>query len=139
MLHSGWFSRHFVTDDEELLEGSLAEVCGQGNIRGVAPPGHNDPTDARNIVSRIECVPAVAEIDFEPAAEIHRKDQWHADVSHVAGNIAGRNVHAATERNGEMTEIAADAMGIVVNVEGGFERIGEVITKGDVIVDPIAN
>ena len=38
-----------------------------------------------------------------------------------------------------MGEIAADAAGIVVNVEGGFERISEVITKGDVIVDPIAN
>ncbi len=110
-----------------------------GDIGGVAAAGHDDAADARDVVPGVEGVPAAAEIDFEPAAEIHRQHDRHADVAHVAGDVARGDVHAAAEGDGEMTEIAADAARIVVNVERGFGGIGEVVAKGDVVVHPIAD
>jgi hypothetical protein len=43
------------------------------DVGGIAPAGHQDATDARLVVAGIERVPAAAEIDFEPGAEVHRR------------------------------------------------------------------
>ena len=68
------------------------------DVGGVAAARHQDAADAREVVAGVEGVPAAAEIDFEPALEIHRRRVGrHADVAEIAGAIARRNVHAAAE------------------------------------------
>ena len=53
----------------------------------------------RRVVPGVECVTAAAEINLEPRAEVHGRVLWrNADVTEIAGAIAGRNVHAAAER-----------------------------------------
>src|SRR5215475_14276863 len=55
-----------------------------GNVGGVPAPRDHDATDSRMIVPRVERVPASAEIDLEPCAEIHRR--WvrrHTDVAEI--------------------------------------------------------
>src|SRR3954451_1925229 len=56
--------------------------------------------DAGNVVAGIERIPAAAEIDLEPGAEIHRiRLRRNADVAQITGAIARRDVHAATQRD----------------------------------------
>ena len=58
----------------------------------------------------VEGVPAAAEIDLEPGAEIHRlRLGRHADVAEIAGAVARRDVHAAAQRDREVREVAAHA------------------------------
>jgi hypothetical protein len=55
------------------------------------------PTRGR-IVAGIERVPAPAEIDLKPGAEIHWIGIWrHANVAKITGAIARLNVHASAQ------------------------------------------
>ena len=91
-------------------------------------------------MTRVHRVPTLIEEDLEPSAEIHRIDvDRNADVAEIAGAIAGGNVHAAAERNREMSEVAADADTFVHGITGGkgWARVG--ITEPDFRVNKIAN
>ena len=46
---------------------------------------------------------------------------------------------AAAERDREMIEIAANTFAIAVNIKGRLRRIREMVTKGDVLVHPVAD
>src|SRR2546423_5266067 len=90
-------------------------------------------------MASVEGVPAAAQVNLVPAAEIHRQHERHADVAHVTRHVTSGDVHAAAKREGEMTEVAADAARIVVNVEGRFRVVGELVTKSDVVMNPFAD
>ena len=79
------------------------------DVSGVTPAPHDNTADAGMVVACVHSIPTPIEKDFEPAAEIHRIDvDRNADVAEIAGAIAGGDVHAAAERNGEMGEVPAD-------------------------------
>ena len=85
-------------------------------------------------------VPAVAEIDFEPGAEIHwRRVGRHADVAEVAGAIARRHVHRAAERSGQMSEVAADADPLALSIGGRAARICRAIVEMDASMHIVAD
>ena len=57
-----------------------------------ATPRQKNTAYARNVMPRIEGVPLTAEVNFEPAAEIHRARQDRdADIPKVARGIVRRN------------------------------------------------
>ena len=94
-----------------------------------------DAADPRVIVPGVEGVPLAGEIDLKPAGEIHRRRiPGNADVAHVAGAIARRDVHATAERQRQMCKIAADAGALLVDVMRGFHVVGVLVAEGDVIV-----
>jgi hypothetical protein len=110
------------------------------DVGGVAAAPHNNAADPRMIVTRVHRVPAPREKDLEPCAEIHWINvDWNADVSEIAGAVAGRNVHAAAERDGEMGEVPADADAFVHGIAGAtsWARVG--ITKADLRMNEIAD
>src|SRR6202011_465625 len=73
--------------------------------------------DARGVVARVEGMPLAAEEHLEPGGEVHRRVVgWHTDVAEVPGAVARGDVHAATEGNGKMREITADAMKVSIVV-----------------------
>src|SRR6185436_15708673 len=106
---------------------------------GIAPHRHHDAPDAWDVVPGVKGVPAIAQVNFEPAAEIHRQNDRHADISHVAGDVTCRDVQAPAKSEREMAEIAANSFAALVNIEGRFGGIGEVIAEGDVFVHPGAD
>ena len=62
------------------------------------------------VVAGVENVPRVVERHFGPRGESHRAVRWwHVDVAEVASAVAGRNVEAAAECDGQVGEVAADA------------------------------
>src|ERR1700761_4301433 len=63
--------RNLLRNDREPGERARAERGYDRNVGGIAPACHQDAADTRRIVTRIERVPASAEISFEPGAEIH--------------------------------------------------------------------
>ncbi len=92
------------------------------------------------IVARIEGPPTAAQISLEPRAEIHRAgSRRDPDVSQVSGSITRRNVQAAAEGNGEVLEVAADAVAFVVNIQRGLGRPREMVAKCDVSLHPVAD
>jgi hypothetical protein len=62
-----------------------------------------------------------------------------ADVAEIAGAVAGRDVHAAAERDGEMGEVAADADALMHGLAGAtsWARVG--ITEPNFRVNEIAD
>src|SRR5260370_157947 len=95
-------------------------MAGRG---GPSAPGAQPGRNPRHIVSRMKSVPPPAKIRLEPAGETHRVIRgWHADVAEIAGAIARRNVHAATEREGEVRVVAPQALAFIERLPGGFGR-----------------
>ena len=88
----------------------------------------------------IERVPAAAEIDFEPGAEIHRGILGrHADVAEIAGAVARRNVHAAAQRDGEVGEVPANAAPLVMGIPRRSGPARVLVTEPHAVVDVIAD
>ena len=118
--------RDLVGDHLEARERARAERGHDRDVGGVASACHQDAADARLVVAGIERVPAAAEIDFEPSAEIHRRRvERHADVAEIAGAVARRNVHAAAQRDREVGEVPAHAalLGIGIPRRLGRARV----------------
>ncbi len=61
-----------VGDDVEAEQRARAEAHRDRHVAGVAAARHDDAADAARVVARVGGVPAVAEEDLEPGAEIHR-------------------------------------------------------------------
>src|SRR5450755_4658714 len=91
--------RDLQGDHFKARECAWAERGHDRDVGGIATACHQDAADPRLVVAGIERVPAAAEVDFEPGAEIHRRIVWrHADVAEISGAVARRNVHAAAQR-----------------------------------------
>ena len=89
---------------------------------------------------RVNGVPTTIEKDFGPAAEIHGIGiNRNADVAEVASAISRGNIHAPTERDGEMREVAAYTNAFVHGIAraAGWTRIG--ITEPNLCVHEVAN
>ena len=66
------------------------------NIACVAPASDKNAAYATAIMSRIESMPVIAKVNFEPGAEIHRfAVGWNSNVAEIAGGVARRYIHAA--------------------------------------------
>jgi hypothetical protein len=117
-----------------------AEGCRHRDVCGVAAAPHDNAADAGMVVTRVFRVPAPSEEDLEPGAEIHWIDiDWNADVAEIAGAVAGRDVHAAAERDGEVGEVAADADAFVHGIAGAAGRARIRVAEADFGVDEIAD
>ena len=112
----------------------------EDTIAGVSTACHQYPADARGVVARVEGVPAVSEIRFEPAREVHgsgyRRD---SNIAEIAGAVARRNVHAATERDGEVSVVSANAAPLVVGLQSGSRAPRVLVAEFDVAVDEVAD
>jgi hypothetical protein len=83
------------------------------DVRGIAAAGDQHPADARSIIASIKGVPLATDMGFEPGGEIHRRVRdRYADIAQIAGAVSRRDVHAATESDGEVGVIPADASAI---------------------------
>jgi len=97
-------------------------------------------SDSRDVVARVESVPAPADIGLEPASKISGGiRRWHADIPKVASAVARRNVHAATERDGEMRIVAANAFAFIEDFPCRHGRPRVFIAERDVVVNKIAS
>src|ERR1700730_3738690 len=92
--------RHVVSGSGHLEMRKLTRSEGRPHrdIGRIATSGNQDSPDPRRVVPGVKYVPAVAEIDFEPGAEIHRGVAGRdAHITEIAGAIACRDVHAAAK------------------------------------------
>jgi len=125
--------------------GKLGELRGakrrrNRNISGVAASCDQYATNSRAIVPRIECIPFASDEYLKPCAKVHgSRIPRHANISKITCAISGRDVHAATQRNAEMSEISADANPLLVAFRGRAIGSRVMITELDSIVDVIAN
>ena len=86
-------------------------------IYGVTPLCHRNAPDPGLIVTGVHGMPRPSEINLEPRAEIHRI--WihgHANIAQIACTIPRRNVHTATERNGEVGEVSTNTRPFLVRI-----------------------
>ena len=132
--------RRFNGDDFEACHGAWSKRGDNGDVGGVAPPPHQDAADARAVVARVECIPAIAEIDLEPGGKIHWRRVWrHADVAEITSAIARRYIHAAAQCDRQMSEVTADAALLAVGSPCGFGRARMLVAEFDPIMDVIAD
>jgi hypothetical protein len=64
------WSCYLVGPDLEAYQGVRPECMGDRNIGGIASLRDQHAADTRDVVTRIEHVPAPADIGFEPAGEV---------------------------------------------------------------------
>src|SRR3984893_2124594 len=107
-------SRYLIGPHPEALQFAGTEGVAEGDVGRVAATRDQPPADARRVVARVEGMPLPAKEYLEPGGEIHRiVHRRHTDVAEVPGAVARGDVHAATEGNGKMREITADAGPVV--------------------------
>ena len=76
-------------------------------------------------------VPSAAEIDFDPRCKIHgRVRRRKADVGHVTGTIARRDVQAAAERDRQVCEVTTNAVALYVCFGRGSGGAGVLVAEG---------
>src|SRR5262249_53539027 len=108
-LELSWLLDYLVGVHHKALERIGTERGADRHVGGITPARHEDAADARRVVTGVEGVPATAEIDLEPGAEIHGIGIGdNSDIAEIAGAITRRDVHAAAKRDREMREVAAD-------------------------------
>src|SRR5271157_1339688 len=106
--NDGW-GDSLLGDDREPRQGSSAKRGRDGDIRGIAAGRNQHPANSRRVVACVENPPLIVQISLEPRAEIHGRREGNADVAQVSSGISRRNVQCATESDGQMLIIAADA------------------------------
>ena len=129
----------FIRFDIEPDEVGSAETCSDGDVCRVAPRGHENPTEAGVIVACVEVDPTAFKIDLVPGAEISGTAKRLPDVPDVAGDITCWNIHAASQGDGEVLEIAADANSLDEHIRGGLGGSCGIVVEGDFVMHPIAD
>jgi len=87
---AGWPSVDFFHDNFEMRQRCWPEGCRERDIRGITPPRHQNPSEARQIIAHIDGPPATAEIDLAPGTEIHGMRIFrHPDITEITGAISG--------------------------------------------------
>jgi hypothetical protein len=122
--------------------GKLRRAKGRRNrdIRRIAASTDKNAADPRMIVTCIKRVPSSTEKRLEPSAKVHRsRIARYPDIPEIAGTIAGRNVHAAAQRDGEMREIPAHADPFLVAFRRRAIAPRVMVAELDPIVDIIAD
>src|SRR4249920_2211918 len=96
-------SNHLVGPDLEARQRVEAERVAERDVGRIAATRDEDTPDARDVVARVERVPATVQVRLEPRGEIHRAvRRRHPDVAQIARAIARGNVHAPAERYREV-------------------------------------
>jgi len=122
------------------LELGLAVDGGKGAIDGVEALRNFDTADAGDVEARVVSAPMLAEENFEIGVEIHwRAGVLKTDVGQMSGDVAGGDVEAPAERDGDVGEIAADAEALDQDFRRG--NVGAARTKAvlDIVVGPVAD
>jgi hypothetical protein len=125
--------------DVEVGEAGAAEAGGDGYIGGVAAGGHEDAAGAGVVVAGVHVPPAAVDPDLVPGAEVSGAGVGDADVADVAGHVAGRDLHATGEGDGEVLVVAADADAFREHVHGSHRGTGFVVVERYFFVYPIAD
>ena len=90
--------RDMISPHAERLELVHAERGCERHVGGVAAAGHQDSSNAGDIVSGVERMPGSTQVHLKPGAEIHRRGgRRHADIPQVTRAVPRRNVQAAAE------------------------------------------
>jgi hypothetical protein len=91
-------------------------------------------------VPGIKGKPSPVEKNLEPGAEIHRRRIFgYADVAEIARSVTRRNVHAATKRDGQMGEVAADPDALFVALRRRAVAACVVVAKLDTFMHVVAD
>ncbi len=125
--------------DAEVGEVGDAEAGGDGDVGGVAAGGHEDTAEAGMVVAGVHVPPFAVDEDLVPGAEVAGAGVGDADVADVTCDVAGGDVHGASEGDGEVLVVAADADALGEDVEGGFGGAGGLVVEGDFVVDPVTD
>ena len=99
-----------------------------------------DAADAGYVVARIKGVPRAADIGFEPGRKIHRRIRdSDANIAQITGAVPRRDVHAATERDCQVSEVPADAGAIAIRLPRRPGGACVFVAEGNVLVSVIAD
>jgi len=94
----------------------------------------------RNVVARIECVPAPVQVRLEPRSEVHRAVRRRdPNVAKIAGAVSRRNVHAAAKRDREVRIVAAHTGLVMQRLPRGPREARVLIPERDVPMHVIAD
>jgi len=133
-------SSDFLSPYHEAAERVRTEGRADCDVRSIATASDQYSADAWDVVAGVKGVPVAADVGFEPGCEIHRcvRDR-HADIAQITGAVSRRDVHAATEGDGEVGIVPADAGAIAVSFPGRPSGTRVFIAEGNVLVNIIAD
>src|SRR5512144_690390 len=131
---------HLVRPHPEALQDARPERGAEGDIDRVPASRHQDASDARHVVPRVEGIPMPIEPRLEPGGKVHRPVRRRgANVAQIPRAIARWDIQAPAEGDGEVGKVAADAGSFRVRFPGGPGRPRLVVVKVEVVGDEIAD
>jgi hypothetical protein len=108
---------NFDADQRATIERGV-----DGNMRSIATARYQHPPDARNIVARIEGV---------PANSIGSKGWRDANTARISSAITRRSVHAATERSGWTSIVTTDTSTILECLAANLDEAAHYCSSPD--------
>jgi len=136
----GPYRGDFLGDYGETAEHIRTECRADRDLCRIAPAGDQHSADARDVVPCIKGMPRTAEIGFEPSREIHwRVRDRHANIAQIARAVPRRDVHAATKRDCQVSEVPADAGAIAVSLPRRPGAARMFVAKRNVVVNVITD
>src|SRR6201996_4922802 len=118
-------------NDLEAAKKMRPEGLNHGNIHRIAAAVEGNPSDLLDVVTGVEHVPAVADRGLEPGVEVHRRRVGgDSDIADIPIAIAGWDIKAPVERDGEGGEIPAHAQALVEGLEGRARLACKRVTEG---------
>src|SRR4029450_10914280 len=110
------------------------------NAARVATASDEHPPFTPHVVARIECPPAITQINLHPGGEVHRKLKGRdLDLGQIAENVTSGGIEGAAERTREVCEVPADSITAGMYICGRGYRCAGAVFKADVIMHVIAD
>ena len=109
-------------------------------VSGVAAGGHQNSSDAPNVVPGVEGPPPISQVNLKPGAEVHGAGgNDYSDIAEVSGCVAGWNVQGTAKCDREMLKVSADPDTLGIDTQCGANGTGKLISEGDFLVYPVAD
>src|SRR5580700_7239536 len=108
---------NLVCPDFETFQCVWAECGYDRDIRRVAASCDQHSSDPWHVVAGVEYVPSASNVNLDPCGEIRDRIRWRDSyVTQVARAIPCRNIHTATECDGQVCVVATNSYTLVVGV-----------------------
>ena len=85
-----------------------------GDIGGIAPIGHGDPSAPNNLFRGIERVPTPTDVRLEPGVEIHGLKPIQESDYQACGNA-----NAPAQCDTEMGKVSTDPVTLCIHLDSG--------------------
>ena len=130
----------FIRPHTEALKGIGTKRRGDRDVCRISPSCNENPSNARDMVSRVKSVPMAIEIRFKPGRKVAgRIGRLRADFTEISRAVTGRNIECSTECYGQVSIVSTDSLTFLVSLGSCPCRARKFVAERDALMHKISN